>query len=256
VRFDVEAIREAIAAMGTRDPGASGDLREVRSGPDLWEFDDDDEFYEEYRKSPESARLWIVGKGTTGEWTRLEIAAGARQTEVTMRAGSRAQILAVMLVLEKHRAACTLPPLPKPEPMPEPAPVVFIGHGGSPQWRDLKDHLHDQHGYDVEAYEVGARAGHAVRDILNDMLARSTFAILVMTGEDEQADGRLRPRENVVHEAGLFQGRLGFSRTILLVEDGVEPFSNLQGEQQVRYPKSAIRETFGDVVATLRREFS
>jgi len=27
-----------------------------------------------------------------------------------------------------------------PEPPPEP-PTVFIGHGRSPLWRDLKDHL-------------------------------------------------------------------------------------------------------------------
>lgn len=41
-------------------------------------------------------------------------------------------------------------------------PVVFIGHGGSPRWRNLKDHLSDNHGYKIEAYETGARAGHTI----------------------------------------------------------------------------------------------
>jgi len=132
---------------------------------------------------------------------------------------------------------------------------VQIGHGGSKQWRDLKDHLSDLHGYEVEAYEVGARAGHAVRDVLEQMLAKSTFAVLVMTGEDETLEGTVRARQNVVHEAGLFQGRLGFSRAIVLLEQGTEEFSNIEGIDQIRYPRGRIRETFGDVLATLKREF-
>jgi predicted nucleotide-binding protein len=115
--------------------------------------------------------------------------------------------------------------------------------------------LRDQHGYEVEAYEVGARAGHAVRDVLQDMLTNSSFALLVMTGEDETAEGQLRARQNVVHEIGLFQGKLGFGRAIVLLEEGVEPFSNIQGINQIRFTKDNIRETYGDVLATLRREF-
>jgi predicted nucleotide-binding protein len=60
------------------------------------------------------------------------------------------------------------------------------------------------------------------------MLEESALAILVMTGEDELLDGKVHPRLNVVHEAGLFQGRLGFSRTLILLEEGTEEFSNIQ----------------------------
>ena len=134
--------------------------------------------------------------------------------------------------------------------------MVFIGHGSSSQWRDLKDHLQDKHGYEVEAYETGARAGHHIRDILDEMASKSSFALLVMTAEDEQPDGAFRCRQNVVHETGLFQGTLGFSRAIVLMENGVEEFSNIQGIQQIRYQESNIKETFGEVLATLRREFS
>ena len=52
-------------------------------------------------------------------------------------------------------------------------PVIFIGHGHSSAWRDVKDHLVEQHGYLVEAYETGARAGHTVRDILAGALDRA-----------------------------------------------------------------------------------
>jgi len=78
---------------------------------------------------------------------------------------------------------------------------------------------------------------------------------LVMTAEDEQADKSLRARQNVVHEAGLFQGRVGFRRAIVILEENTEEFSNIAGVQQLRYSKGSIRSIFGDVISTLNREF-
>jgi len=89
---------------------------------------------------------------------------------------------------------------------------------------------------------------------LEEMLDSSSFALLVMTGEDETKDGKTLARQNVVHEAGLFQGKLGFSRAIILLEDGTEEFSNIHGLQQIRFSKGRIRESFGDVLAVLKRE--
>jgi predicted nucleotide-binding protein len=86
------------------------------------------------------------------------------------------------------------------------------------------------------------------------MLDESSLALLVMTGEDETANGKMLARQNVVHEAGLFQGRLGFSRAIVLLEEGTEEFSNIAGIQQIRFPKDHIKETFGDVLAVIKRE--
>jgi predicted nucleotide-binding protein len=59
----------------------------------------------------------------------------------------------------------------------------------------------------------------------------------------------------VVHEVGLFQGVLGFDRAIVAIEEGVEAFSNIQGIHQLRFSTGNIREVFGDVLATLKREF-
>ena len=87
------------------------------------------------------------------------------------------------------------------------------------------------------------------------MLVRSSFAILVLTGEDETSDGRFLARQNVIHETGLFQGRLGFSKAIVLLEEGTEEFSNIHGIEQIRFSKSNIKETFGEVLATIKREY-
>jgi predicted nucleotide-binding protein len=131
---------------------------------------------------------------------------------------------------------------------------IFIGHGRDPQWRLLKDHLQEQHLMQVTAYEVGSRAGFSVKEVLEGLLEQSSFALLVLTGEDADHDGELHARENVVHELGLFQGRLGFRRAIALLEDGVTEFSNIYGINQIRFSKGGIRETFGDVLATIHRE--
>lgn len=131
---------------------------------------------------------------------------------------------------------------------------VFIGHGRSAQWKDLRDHLRDMHDIDVVAYESGARAGHTIRDIVEEMADQSDMAFLVHTAEDDMADGKQQSRPNVVHETGLFQGKLGYTKAIVVLEKGCEEFSNLAGVQQIRFAKGNIRETFGDVLATIKRE--
>ncbi|MCF8391436.1 MAG: nucleotide-binding protein [Bacteroidales bacterium] len=146
--------------------------------------------------------------------------------------------------------------MPKDENIPEKEnPIIFIGHGRKKDWNELADHLHYKHNIRIEAYETGARAGHTIRDILQSMLDSSSFALIVLTGEDIMANDEIRARQNVIHEAGLFQGRLGFNRALMLVEEGIENFSNVDGIQQLRYSKGNIKETFGEVLATIKREF-
>jgi predicted nucleotide-binding protein len=133
--------------------------------------------------------------------------------------------------------------------------VLFVGHGRSPQWRDLKDHLQDKHGFRVEAYETGARAGLTIVEVLQRLAKEASFALLVLTAEDEDPTGQLHARENVIHEAGLFQGTLGFRRAVVLLEQGCHEFSNLAGLQHIPFTKGNIKEAFGEVLATIRREF-
>ena len=89
---------------------------------------------------------------------------------------------------------------------------------------------------------------------LSTMLDAAAIAFLVLTAEDEMADGRVQARMNVIHEAGLFQGRLGFNRAIILLEEGCEEFSNIEGLGQIRFPKNNIRGAFHDIQLVLERE--
>jgi len=118
--------------------------------------------------------------------------------------------------------------------------TIFIGHGRSPAWITLKDLIRDRLGLDWEEFDRSPSAGKTVVQRLSEMLAAADFAFLVLTAEDEQADGRVQARQNVVHELGLFQGRLGFDRAIALIEDGCDEFANLAGLVQIKFPKGNI----------------
>ncbi|RDI07983.1 TIR domain-containing protein [Flavobacterium sp. AG291] len=244
VYFSADVIKPIIEDK-VKFPGGKNSYR-LRRNEESWEFDDIREFFSDYRKPHDSS---TIRKSDSNITITINYTKDI-DTTVSVVAKSRGEIEEIFEIFEDNHASSIVPvSITK-------APVIFIGHGGSSQWRDLKDHLTDKHDYKIEAYETGARAGHTIRDILDDMASKSSFAILVMTGEDVGTDGKLKARPNVIHEIGLFQGRLGFSKAIVLLESGTEEFSNLYGIQQLRFSKGNIKETFGDVLATLKREFN
>jgi predicted nucleotide-binding protein len=131
---------------------------------------------------------------------------------------------------------------------------IFIGHGQSPVWRDLKDFIQDRTKLPWDEFNRVPVAGITNIARLSEMLDAASVAFLVMTAEDEMVTGDFQPRLNVIHEAGLFQGRLGFTRAIVLLEDGCEQFSNIDGLGQIRFPKGNISAVFEEIRRVLERE--
>ena len=131
---------------------------------------------------------------------------------------------------------------------------VFIGHGQSSVWKDLKDFIQDRTHLPWDEFNRVPVAGFTNIARLSQMLDEAAIAFLIMTAEDEQADGKQHARQNVIHEAGLFQGRLGFERAIILLEEGCEEFSNVQGLGQIRFPAGNISAVFEDIRKVLERE--
>lgn len=131
---------------------------------------------------------------------------------------------------------------------------VFIGHGHSPVWRELKDFINERLDLPWDEFNRVPTAGvtHVVR--LAQMLDQACIAFLIMTAEDEDAEGKYQARMNVIHEAGLFQGRLGFEKAIVLLEEGCQEFSNIQGLGQIRFQKGNIEAIFEKVRQVLERE--
>lgn len=231
---DPESVVSALASLRVQ----------MREGD--WALDSKDDFFEYHAQSGGGCDLHLQWEGAS-----LLVQCNGRRTRVKVSGSSREFIRSIFEVFELAVSSGEAVLTDSRE-----RPMVFIAHGGSSQqWRILKDHLADLHGVSVQAFESGARAGHAIRDILDELSAIANFAIIVMTAEDEMSSGQVRARQNVIHEAGLFQGKLGFSRAIVLREAGTETFSNIDGIQRIEFSKGNIRETFGEVLATLKREF-
>jgi predicted nucleotide-binding protein len=154
--------------------------------------------------------------------------------------------MAKMLMKRLHGTHHLIPPAK--------VPCVFIGHGRNSLWARVQVFLEKDLHLNTITYESEARVGMSIVPILEGMLQQATFAILVLTAEDETAEGGKRARQNVVHEAGLFQGMLGFRRAILLVENGIEGFSNVAGLQCIKFEGNKIDSAFYELQRVLKRE--
>ncbi len=131
---------------------------------------------------------------------------------------------------------------------------VFIGHARSPVWKDLRDFLQNSLGLAWDEFNREPTAGLSTKERLQEMLDNACLAFLVMTAEETGTDGMTRARDNVIHEVGLFQGRLGFKRAIVLLEEGCSEFSNIEGLTQIRFPKDNITAKFEEIRRVLERE--
>jgi predicted nucleotide-binding protein len=131
---------------------------------------------------------------------------------------------------------------------------VFLGHGRSLLWRELKDFIEDRLKLPVDEFNRVPVAGVTNITRLSEMLDAAAIAFLILTAEDEQTNGTTNPRMNVVHEAGLFQGRLGFTKGIILLEEGCVEFSNISGLGQIRFPKGNMKAVFEEIRQVLERE--
>lgn len=131
---------------------------------------------------------------------------------------------------------------------------IFIGHGHSRVWEGLRDFIDHDLQLPWDEFNRVSTAGVTTIDRLSEMLDASSMAFLILTAEDERLDGKLVARMNVVHEAGLFQGRLGFRRAIVLIEEGCEEFSNIHGLGQIRFPRDDLSAKFEAIRRVLERE--
>jgi predicted nucleotide-binding protein len=198
---------------------------------------------------------WISGDSETWVKKTEQLMTGRVRREgpeqafgVTFRRADIEQLKSASKTAASAPAASTTPAQTAP-------PTVFIGHGGhSSEWLKLEKFLSNRLHLSPVEFNSTSAAGVATTERLMEMLGRADFAFLISTGEDQQATGEFHPRLNVVHEAGLFQGKLGFKKAIILLEAGCERFSNVHGLNDIRFPKGKIEAAFEDVRGVLERE--
>jgi len=249
VKFPPEGIQDALRVFQQQGPGdlISTTYNVHVSNVERWELESENEFNAEYRRNIEHATF--VHHARAGYLSVVWWRHIPNVSTVSVELATRDQVEAVFEVFERWTNAGRIEP---PPPPPAPQPVIFIGHGHSDDWKTLRDQLRDHHGLDVRAFESEPRFGQSITQILDEELSLASLAILVHTAEDEQRDGQTRARQNVVHETGLFQGRLGFDRALIVREEGCEEFSNIAGVQEIRFAPGHAREAVGEIVAMVK----
>jgi len=131
---------------------------------------------------------------------------------------------------------------------------VFIGHGHADDWKKVADFLQNRLNLVVEEYDQTSPLGYTVSARLEQMLATASLAIIVMSAEDEQQDQTLRARQNVIHEIGLFQGRLGFEKVIPLRHKDCVSFTNVSGINEIQYDSGNWEDIFSKIRHVAIRE--
>lgn len=131
---------------------------------------------------------------------------------------------------------------------------IFIGHGRSTEWFKLRDFLSIRLGLACDEFNTEPMAGLQTVPRIEQMLRSARMAFLIMTAEDKHADDSLHARENVIHEIGLFQARLGAPRAIVLLEEGCKRFSNLDGLTTINFPRTDIMARSEEIRSVLSRE--
>jgi hypothetical protein len=104
-------------------------------------------------------------------------------------------------------------------------PTVFISSSteGLATARELARQLEAV--AEVAVWSEGAfQPGKPVTESLTELADRSDFAVFVLTGDLQGGtSGRSYPRANVIFELGFLAGRLGLSRTFVVVSDVAAP---------------------------------
>ncbi|MGH4015018.1 MAG: PfkB family carbohydrate kinase [Pseudonocardiaceae bacterium] len=131
---------------------------------------------------------------------------------------------------------------------------VFIAHGANPEWLAVQRFIEERFNLPVYSFESSSWGGHQVTEALANYLEKCSFAICVLTAEDFTGDGRKLARQNVVHEVGLFQGRHGFDRVMVLAEEGCNFVPQAAKPHTISFPHNGIDRTFYRLAEMIRSQ--
>jgi hypothetical protein len=140
----------------------------------------------------------------------------------------------------------------RPHRTSSPPAGVFIAHNDDAQWDVVHRFLEQECGVAVYSLSLDV-PGEELADQMRRYLSRCGFAVCVLSassgaGADRHAD------HSVVHQAGILQGRYGFARVAMLVEEGCEMFSNVAGLIRFDFRAGHVETTFWQLERMLRRE--
>jgi hypothetical protein len=152
VAFDRETIRKIVAEFRAVNPRMVFNQMTLSHASEVWTYDSFEEFLAEIsdkntielnlRVPGEDDNLWLNTFGSAADGFNFS-------SSISITSPNRETILRIRNLATAEGDRLFIPVPPKPvKPVEAIAPVkpkVFIGHGHSAAWRDLKDHLQDKH---------------------------------------------------------------------------------------------------------------
>src|ERR1035437_5115590 len=164
VKFPSSALTEALEAIRKVMPPKSVEeliYNSVTNGDEAWSVDTIDEFIYEYARACSDASFWFeITQVDPKIKVKIRVQSWIpRRSSVAITAPNREIIARVMGVFDRAYENNRISDEEISKYISGKM-KIFIGHGGNATWKELKDHLHEQHGYDVVAYETGARGGY------------------------------------------------------------------------------------------------
>jgi predicted nucleotide-binding protein len=122
---------------------------------------------------------------------------------------------------------------------------IFISHGHDELLKlKLKDFIVYRFKLSPMVLSEQPSQGLTIVEKLEKVSEQCSFALVLMTKDDEQKDGGIRARQNVVHEIGFFQGKYGRRNVVLLAEKGVEVFTNISGIVRIEFDPTSFETVF------------
>ena len=113
---------------------------------------------------------------------------------------------------------------------------IFISYGHNELLKlKLKEFIRERVKREIIILDELPNRGLTIVEKLEKASAFCNCAIVLLTKDDEIMDGGMRPRQNVIHEIGFFQGKYGRNKVILLCERGVELLSNISGIMRIEF---------------------
>lgn len=129
-------------------------------------------------------------------------------------------------------------------------PKAFISHGKeSVALKKLEDFLHNL-GIIPLIVKEQSSLDKTVSDKVDYYLQQADFVIILATGDDE-FEGKLQPRQNVIHEIGLAQ-KTHAGKIIYLLEEETEFPSNISPKVWERFKQRNMLNAFLCILRELR----
>jgi len=122
---------------------------------------------------------------------------------------------------------------------------IFISHGHNELLKlRLKDFIENRLSISTIVLADQPNRGLTIVEKLERAANQCSFALILLTKDDEQKDDAVRARQNVIHELGFFQGKYGRKNVVLLAERGVELFSNISGIVRIDFEPAHFESVF------------